>query len=94
MEDFTKKFITSCKSTLTQEGKEICEHILIVIGEQDEMLIRKANVFCEFFLSHTPDGVKTTELEKRCKNYLNNLYDFHCYERTFRSVKNDRELRN
>ena len=41
MEDLEKQFITSCQSTLTQEGKEICEKVLVMIGEQDEMMMNK-----------------------------------------------------
>ena len=94
MEDVEKQFITSYNTILTQEAKKLCEDILVMIGEKEEMLKRKAEVFALCFLNHKLDGVETIELEKRCKNYLNNLYDFHCYERTFRSVKNDRKLKN
>ena len=49
MEDLEKQFITSCHSTLAKEGKEICEEILVMIGEKDKMMIEKAKAFCEFF---------------------------------------------
>ena len=49
MEDLEKQFITSCQSILKQEGKEICEEILVMIGEKDEMMMKKALTFCEFF---------------------------------------------
>ena len=52
MEDLEKQFITSCQSILTQEGKEICEEILVMIGDQDELMMKKALAFCEFFLSY------------------------------------------
>ena len=83
MEDSEKQFITSCKSTLTQEAKEICEDILIFRGLQDEMLIDKARVFCEYFLNHKPDGVETTELEKRCKKYIEDLANFSYYQHIY-----------
>ena len=41
MEDLEKQFITSCQSILTQEGKEICEEVLVMIGAKDEMLMEK-----------------------------------------------------
>ena len=50
MEDLEKQFITSFQSILTQEGKEICEEVLVMLGEKDEMVLEKAKAFCEFFL--------------------------------------------
>ena len=91
MEDLEKQFITSCVSTLTQEGKEICEDILIFIGLQDEMLIDKDKVFCEYFLNHKPDGVETTEIDNRCKKYLEDLANFHHYKHTFKQNTLERE---
>ena len=70
MEDLEKQFITSCQSLLTQEGKEICEEVLVMIGAQDEMMMKKALAFCEFFLSHNPDGVDTDKLRVKCKKYM------------------------
>ena len=85
MEDLEKQFITSSQSNLVQEAKKICENILVMIGEQDEMLMDKAKVFCKYFLNHKPDGVETTELEKRCVKYIENLDNFHYYKLTFKN---------
>ena len=84
MADIEKQFITSCNTTLTQEAKKICEDILVMIGEQDEMLIEKAEVFCNYFLNHKPDGVETTELEKRCVKYREDVCNFRYYKNTFK----------
>ena len=83
MEDIEKQFITSCQSILTQEGKEICEEVLVMIGAQDEMMMKKSIAFCEFFLNHKPEGVETTELKKRCEKYLKDIGDFYHYKHTF-----------
>lgn len=91
MEDIEKHFISSYKSNLTQEGKEICEEILVMIGEKDEMLIDKAKVFCEYFIFNTPDVDKTMKLERRCKKYLNDLYNFNDYKQTFKRNTMERE---
>ena len=91
MEDLEKQFTTSCQSILTQEGKEICEEILVMIGEKDKMMIGKAKAFCEFFLSYKLDGVNTEKLLERCKKYLNKVCDFNRYECTFRSINNERK---
>ena len=49
MEKLEEQFITSLQSILTQEGKEICEEVSVMIGEKDEMMMEKARVFCDFF---------------------------------------------
>ena len=90
MEDLEKQFITSCQSILTQEGKEICEEVLVMIGEKDEMMMEKAKAFCEFFLSYKLDGVNTEKLFKRCKNYLEELYNFHKYKKNFEEANINR----
>ena len=70
MEDIEKQI------KLALESRKICEEIIVMIGEQDKLLIEKAKVYCEYFLDHKPDGVETTELEKRCKKYLIDLTDY------------------
>ena len=64
MEDIEKNFITSFQSILLKEGKEICKKFLVMIGEKDEMVLEKAKVFCEFFLSLKLEGVEDSELKK------------------------------
>ena len=86
MEDIEKQFITSCQSILTQEGKEICEEILVMIGEKDEMKREQARVFCEFFLSYKLEGVNDEKLKEKCKNYLDYLIDFQRYNHAFKSI--------
>ena len=76
MEDLEKQFITSCQSILTQQGKEICKEILVMIGEKDEMMMKKAFAFCEFFLSYELEGVNTEKLIERCKKYLNDVHHY------------------
>ena len=83
MEDLEKQFITSSQSTLVQEAKKICKDILVMIGEKDEMLMDKSKVFCEYFLNHKPDGVETTELEKRCVKYIEDQDYFLFYKHNF-----------
>ena len=94
MEEIKKQFITSCNTTLIQEAKEICEDILVMIGEQDEMLMEKAEVFCNYFLNHKPDGVETTELEKRCVKYREDVGNFMYYKNTFKRNTEQRERLN
>ena len=91
MEDLEKQFITSCKSLLTQEGKEICEEVLVMIGEKDEMMMEKAKAFCEFFLSYKLEGVEDSELKEKCKKYLDYLVDFERYNHAIKSIERERK---
>ena len=81
MEDLEKQFITSFQSILLKEGKEICEEILVMIGEKDEMVVEKAKAFCEFFLSYKLEGVNTEKLLRRCKKYLEEFHKLHMYKK-------------
>ena len=83
--------MTSCLSTLTQEGKEICEEVLVMIGEKDEMMMEKARVFCDFFLNYNLDGVNTEKLTERCKKYMEDIGDFYHYKHTFERNTKQRE---
>ena len=96
MEDLEKQFITSCQSILTQEGKEICKDVLVMIGDKDELMLEKAKAFCKFFCSYKLDGVNTEKLLERCKNYLEELNNFHKYKYTFKQanyVRKEKESR-
>ena len=86
MEDLEKQFITSCESLLTQEGKEICEEVLGMVGECDELMMKKALAFCEFFLVYDLDGVNTKKLCKKCKNFLEEYHKYHKYKIKFREA--------
>ena len=91
MEDLQKQFIFFCQSNLAKEGKEICEEILVMIGEKEEMMMEKAKAFCEFFLSYKLDGVNAEKLVEKCENYLENLDNFHKYKSTFKQNTIERE---
>ena len=91
MEDLEKQFITSCKSILLKEGKEICEEILVMIGEKDEMVLEKAKAFCEFFLSYNLDGVNTEKLTKKCKDYIGEYHNYQIYKTNFKEANSYRK---
>ena len=84
MEDLEKQFITSSNTTLVQEAKKLCEDILVMIGEKEEMLLRKAEVFGDYFRDHKPYGVETTELEKRCLKFRDDVCNLENYKRSFK----------
>ena len=93
MEDLQKQFITSFQSILTQEGKEICKEVLVMIGEQDELMMKKTIAFCDFFLSYKLDGVNDKKLKERCKKYLKEFNNFQTYKSKYDRVKYEREER-
>ena len=86
MEQIEKQFITSFQSILLKEGKEICEEILVMIGEKDEMVLEKAKAFCEFFLSYNLDGVNTEKLTKKCKDYIGEYHNYQIYKTNFKEA--------
>ena len=91
MEDIENQFITSCQSFLTDKGEEICEEILVMIGEKDKMKRMKAKVFCEFFLSFKLEGVEDSKLKEKCRDYLDYLVDFQRYNHAFESIGRERK---
>ena len=48
-EKFENQLISSYESTLAIEGKKICKEIDSMLGENDELLVEKANTYCSFF---------------------------------------------
>ena len=86
MEDLEKQFTTSCQSILKQKGKEICEEILVMIGEKDELMMEKAKAFCEFFMTYKLDGVDTKKLIERCKNFVKEYYNYQKYKVKFKEA--------
>lgn len=93
MEYIEKQFITSCQSNLAKKGKEICEEILVMVGEKDEIVLEKAKAFCKFFCSYKLDGVNTEKLVEKCVNYIDDLNYFDKYKTTFKQANIARRSR-
>ena len=45
-EKFENQLISSYESTLAAEGKEICEEIDSMYGDNDKLLVEKADTYC------------------------------------------------
>ena len=88
MEKLEEHFITSYESHLAKEGKEICEEVFSMIGDKDELMLEKANTYCRFIDSKVDCVDK--KLVERCKNYIENVINFHRFESTFKKVNIDR----
>ena len=48
MEKFENQLLNSYESTLAIEGEKICKEIDSMLGENDELLVEKANAYCSF----------------------------------------------
>ena len=89
MEQIEKQFITSYLSILAKEGKEICKEVDSIICDNDELMVEKANTYCQF-ISSFKVGCVDKKLVERCKNYIENVINFHRFKSTFNQVNNDR----
>ena len=84
MEQLEKDFIDSMKSSLAKTS-QICEEILSMIGEKEEMKMEKAKVFCDFFRDYKC-GVNLVKLRNKCDRFLNYYNSYH----SFKKVSNER----
>ena len=85
MEQIEKQFITSYQSILAKEGKEICKEVESIFDDNDELLVKKANTYCQFISSFKVDGVHP-KLVEICQNYIDDLNNFNLYKSTFNKV--------
>ena len=85
MEQIEKQFITSYESILAKEGKEICKEVDSIIGDNDELMVEKANTYCQFISSFKVDDVDP-KLVERCQNYIDDVNNFNRYKSTFDKV--------
>ena len=54
--------------------------------------VEKANTYCQF-ISSFKVGCVDKKLVERCKNYIENVINFHRFKSTFNQVNNDRRER-
>ena len=74
-EKFDKQLISSYKSTLAVEGREICKEVDSILEDDDELLVEKANAYCLFCTD--PKRVNIDEkLFERCKKYLDDIRNY------------------
>ena len=84
-----KQFIKSYESNLAVEGKEICKEVESIGVVNNELLVEKAVVYCQFISSHKVDGVDA-KLVERCQNYIDDVNNFYRYKFIFNKVNIDR----
>ena len=86
-EDREKQFIKSYETNLAMEGKEICKEIDSTGVVNNELLLEKAVVYCQFISRQEDVDPKLVE---RCQKYIDDVNNFNHYKTTFRNVNYDR----
>ena len=82
-----KKFIVAYETTLADEGREICKEVDSTSFVNNELLVEKAVVYCQFISRQEDVDPKLVE---KCKNYVDNANNFNHYKTTFRNINYDR----
>ena len=91
VEQIEKQFITSYESTLAKEGKEICKEVDSIFNDNDDLMVEKANTYCQFIDSKVDCVDK--KLVERCQNYIDDVNNFHKFKSTLKQVNIDRRKR-
>ena len=86
-EKHERKFILAYKNTLVYEGKEICKEVDSTSFVNNELLVEKALLYCQFISKQKNVDPKLVE---KCKNYIDNSNNFNHYKTTLNKVNNER----
>ena len=78
-EEFEEQLISSYESTLAAEGREICEEIDSMYGDNDKLLVEKADAYCLFSRLLKEDEIDK-KLREKCEKYLDD-------KRNYRHIK-------
>ena len=82
-EKFEEQLISSYETTLASEGREICEIIDSMYGDNYKLLVEKANAYCLFSILLENEIDK--KLRERCEKYLDDI-------RNYRNIKDDFDI--
>ena len=82
-----KKIIVAYESTLAEQGRKICKEVDSTSFVNNELLVEKAFVYCQFISRQ--ENVDSKLVEK-CKNYVNNVNNFNHYKTTFHNINYNR----
>ena len=86
-EKHERKFIVAYETTLAEEGREICKEVDSTSFVNNELLVEKALVYCQFISNQKNVDPKLVE---KCKNYIDNSNNFNHYKSTLNKVNNER----
>ena len=92
MEKLEEHFITSYESHLAKEGKEICKEVDSIMCDNDELLVKKADTYCNF-ISHSKRHGFDPKLVDRCRKYLDEMRNYKNFKHTLEKVNFSRRER-
>ena len=92
MEKLIDQFINSYESHLAKEGKEICKEVDSIIGDNDELMVEKADTYCNF-ISHSKRHGFDPKLVDRCRKYLDEMSNYRRIKHTLEEVNFSRRER-
>ena len=91
MEKLEEHFITSYQSTLSKEGKEICKEVDSIIGNNDELLVEKADTYCNFISRSKRHGFDP-KLVDRCRKNLDDMSSYRHIKHTLEYISRRRKM--
>ena len=91
MEKLEDHFITSYQSTLAKEGKEICKEVDSIIGDNDKLMVEKADTYCNF-ISHSKRHAFDPKLVDRCRKYLDDMSSYRRIKDTLEYISRRRKM--
>ena len=86
-EKHERKFIIAYENTLVEEGIKICKEVDSSSFVNNQLLLEKALVYCQFISKQKNVDPKLVE---KCKNYIDNSNNFNHYKSTLNKVNNER----
>ena len=89
-EKFEEQLLDSYESTLAAEGKEICEEIDSMYGDNDKLLVEKADTYCLFSRLLKEDEIDT-KLREKCEKYLNDIRNYEHIKLTLNDISKSRK---
>ena len=87
---FENQLISSYESTLAIEGEQICKEVDSILGDNDYLLIEKANTYC-LFCTNPKRFYIDAKLVERCKKYLDNMRNYRDIKYTLEIISKTRK---
>ena len=85
MEKLEEHFITSYESHLAKEGKEIFKEVDSIMCDNNELMVEKADTYCNF-ISHSKRHGFDPKLVDRCRKYLEKMRNYNHFKHTLEEV--------
>ena len=89
-EKFEEQLLDSYESTLAAEGKEICEEIDSMYGDNVNLLVAKADSYCLFSRLLKEDEIDK-KLREKCKKYLEDTRNYRSIKITLEDLSRSRK---